>query len=338
MTALPTEQVDRGGPGPSGAPASLDRVTRLVAPALAEAVTRLSPSVAEAVDHHLAGGGKGVRAALVVLAAEGTGAPSATGVPGAVAIELVHNFSLLHDDIIDGDHERRHRPTVWSKFGVGQAIIAGDALATLATQVLLDELTPARVRAASVLADATQAMIGGQADDMAYESRRWVTVEECLAMERGKTGALLACALSLGAVLGGADDAVVGALAEFGEHLGTSFQAVDDVLGIWGEPQVTGKPAGSDLLAHKKSLPVSLALAASDDREALLELLHRDLDAAQVAELAARLEAEGARDETMAIADAHLDSALAALARAGLAEGPSAELQAVAHYVTARDR
>ena len=336
MTALPMEQTG-GGPA-LGPPASLERVARLVAPAVTAAVARLRPSVAEAVTHHLAGSGKGVRAALVILATEGAGSPASVGLPGAVAIELVHNFSLLHDDIIDGDHERRHRPTVWSKFGVGQAIIAGDALATLATQVLLDELTPARVRAASVLADATQAMIGGQADDMAFGSRPWVTVEECLAMERGKTSALLACALSLGAVLAEAPPSTVDALAEFGDHLGTSFQAVDDVLGIWGEPQITGKPAGSDLLAHKKSLPISLALASVENRDSLLEQLGADLTAAQVADLAGHLESVGARQAAMDIADDHLTLALAALDRAGLAPEPAAELRAVAHFVTARDR
>ena len=125
---------------------------------------------------------------------------------GAVAIELIHNFSLIHDDIIDGDTERRHRSTVWSEFGIGQAIIAGDALATLALQVLLDDPTAERVRAAGCLVEATQVMIAGQADDMAFESRPSVTVAECLDMERGKTSALLSCAVSLGAILAGAPD------------------------------------------------------------------------------------------------------------------------------------
>ena len=129
-----------------------------------------------------------------------------------MAIELVHNFSLIHDDIIDEDTERRHRSTVWSEYGIGSAIIVGDALATLALQVLLDEPTPERVLAARCLVEATQLMIAGQADDMAFESRASVTVEECLSMERGKTSALLSCAVSLGAILAGAPDATVDAL------------------------------------------------------------------------------------------------------------------------------
>ncbi len=183
--------------------ATLARATLMVTPALDEAVTRLSPSLQAPVHHHLAGGGKRVRAALALVSAAAAGAAEADGVPGAVAIELVHNFSLIHDDIIDEDTERRHRPTVWSEYGIGSAIIVGDALATLALQVLLDEPTPERVLAARCLVEATQLMIAGQADDMAFESRESVTVEECLSMERGKTSALLSCAVSLGAILAG---------------------------------------------------------------------------------------------------------------------------------------
>ncbi len=260
------------------ASATLARAALLVAPALEDAVERLSPSLHAPVRHHLAGGGKRVRAALSLVSAAAAGAAEEVGVLGAVAIELVHNFSLIHDDIIDEDAERRHRSTVWSEYGVGSAIIAGDALATLALQVLLDEPTPERVLAARRLVEATQLMIAGQADDMAFESRPSVTVEECLAMERGKTSALLSCAVSLGAILAGAPDATVQALGEFGSHLGTAFQAVDDLLGVWGEPSRTGKPVGSDLFQHKKTLPVSFALARTNERtEELRHLLETDL-------------------------------------------------------------
>ena len=244
----------------AAASASLTCAAQMVAPALDAAVARLSPSLQEPVHHHLAGGGKRVRAALSLLSASAAGATEETGVVGAVAIELIHNFSLIHDDIIDGDTERRHRATVWSEFGIGKAIIAGDALATLAVQVMLEHPTAERVRAAVCLVEATQVMIAGQGDDMAFESRPSVSVAECLDMERGKTSALLACAVSLGAILAGAPDATVAALAEFGSHVGTAFQAVDDLLGISGEPARTGKPVGSDLVQHKKTLPVSIAL------------------------------------------------------------------------------
>ena len=318
---------------------SLERARSLVAPALDAAVGRLSPEIRPAVSQHLSGGGKYVHAGLVLLSAAAAGASEHTGIVGAVAIELVHNFSLVHDDIIDGDLERRHRPTVWAEYGVGHAIIAGDALATLALQVLLEEPTPERVKAAARLAEATQAMIGGQAEDMASERRASLSVAECLQMEAGKTGALLSCAAAVGAILADAPTPVVDALADFGRHLGIAFQAVDDVLGIWGEPEITGKPVGNDLRQHKKTLPISIVLArGSQVPPALRALLESDLDDTDVIEAANLLEKCGARHETMAISEAHLRAALASLDRAPIAVGPSLELTAVAHYVTARDR
>jgi geranylgeranyl diphosphate synthase type I len=310
-----------------------------VAPELDASVIRLSPELRSAVRHHLDGGGKYVRAGLVLVSAAAVGADESLGVVGAVAIELVHNFSLVHDDIIDGDIERRHRPTVWAQYGVGPAIIVGDALVTLALQLLLEEATPERVKAAVRLAEATQAMIAGQAEDMASERRSTLSVEECLQMETGKTGALLSCAASLGAVLAGAPEPTVDALADFGLHLGIAFQAIDDVLGIWGDSDVTGKPVGNDLRLHKKTLPVALAGASSSAiSERLTSLLNQELSDSDV-EVAARLLEEcGAREQTMALGESHLEAALGALERVPLQLGPSAELAAIAHYVTARDR
>jgi geranylgeranyl diphosphate synthase type I len=321
------------------ASSTLGRAARLVAPALDEAIGRLNPSLRGPVHHHLAGGGKGVRAALSLISATAAGADEETGVVGAVAIELIHNFSLIHDDIIDGDTERRHRTTVWTEYGIGPAIIAGDALATLAVQVLLDEPTVERMRAARCLVEATQVMIGGQADDMAFESRPSVTVEECLAMERGKTSALLSCAVSLGAILAGAPERTVDALAEFGSHVGTAFQAIDDVLGIWGEPARTGKPVGSDLSQHKKTLPVSIALARSvSTLPELRQLLAGEFLPTEMERARTLIEECGAREETVALADAHLGMALTALDRVPLAPGPKVELVAIARFVTERDR
>jgi len=325
-----------GLPTPTGL---LGRARWLVAPALDEAVLRLSPELRSAVRHHLDGGGKFVRAGLVLLSAAAVGGEERDGVVGAVAVELVHNFSLVHDDIIDGDLERRHRPTVWAEYGIGQAIITGDALVTLALQLLLEEPTPTRVAAAGRLAEATQEMISGQAEDMAFEQRPELSVEECLHMETGKTGALLACAASLGAVLVGAPAPVVDALADFGRHLGIAFQAIDDVLGIWGDPGVTGKPVGNDLRLHKKTLPVAVASApGSGAPEALASLLSAELSDSDVERAARMLEECGARERTMAIGETHLRAALGALERVPLQLQATAELAAIAHYVTARDR
>lgn len=315
---------------------ALARTGALVRPALAEAVARLDPELREPAEHHMAGGGKGVRAALAVIGAAASGGTEREGVLGAVAVELIHNYSLVHDDIIDNDEERRHRPTVWAAFGTGRAIVVGDALANLATQLLLEDPTPARVRAAQLLADSTSSMISGQADDMAFERRDAITAEECLKMEEGKTGALLGCASAIGGVLAGADDATIKALTSFGLRLGMAFQAVDDVLGIWGEPKKTGKPVGSDLIAHKKSLPVVIARATGGPE--LDRLLASELSEDDVVEASALIEATGARREVMAIADRALAEALESLESVPLVPGYAAELVAIARFVTERDR
>ncbi len=318
---------------------SLTRARSVVSPALDAAVARLCPALRPAVREHLAGGGKYVRAGITLASAAAAGADDRAGLAGAVAIELVHNFSLVHDDIIDGDLERRHRPTVWAEHGVGHAIIAGDALATLAFQILLEDPTPERVKAAVRLGEATQDMISGQAEDMASELRASLSVEVCLHMEAGKTGALLSCAASMGALLAGAPAPVVEALADFGRHLGIAFQAIDDVLGIWGEPSVTGKPVGNDLRQHKKSLPVVIALARGADLPAGLgSSLQRELTEAEVSRATLVLERCGARQETLAIGELQLRAALVSLERVPLAPGPRSELAAIARFVTERDR
>src|ERR1019366_8813015 len=260
----------------------LERARDLTQPLMREAVRQLAPSISEVVRYHLgwteadgtpspARGGKGIRPALAMLSAEATWAGAEMGAPGGVAIELVHNFSLVHDDLMDGDLERRHRPTVWALWGPSAALLAGDALATLATQVLLGSPNPAGPAAAAALGEATAEMIAGQADDLAFEKRRSVSVEECMAMSTAKTGALLGCAASIGAILAEAPLATVHALRDFGRHLGVAFQAVDDLLGIWGDPETTGKPAGNDIRQRKKSMPIVAALAAGDDGARELE-------------------------------------------------------------------
>ena len=262
----------------------LERARDVTQPLMREAVARLTPSIRDVVSYHLgwtdAGGnpaavkgGKGIRAALAMLSAEATWADAEVGAPGGVAVELVHNFSLLHDDLMDGDVERRHRPTAWALWGPSVALIAGDALATLATDVLLRTPNAAAPAATAALGEATAEMIAGQAEDLAFETRRSVSVEECMAMSTAKTGALLGCAASIGAILAAAPPATVRALRDFGRHLGVAFQAVDDLLGIWGDPATTGKPIGNDIRQRKKSMPLVAALAAGDDEAHELEAL-----------------------------------------------------------------
>jgi geranylgeranyl diphosphate synthase type I len=332
-------------------PSSLLRGRELLVPALLAAMERLSPEVRRVASYHLGfadadgtpangDGGKAVRPALSFLSAEAAGAPVSVGLPGAVAVELVHNFSLLHDDVMDRDLERRHRPTAWALFGVGPAILAGDALHTLAHQVLLEAPeTPQGVEAAAALARATADMIAGQGEDLGFESRLDVSVEECLQMCAHKTGALLSCAASIGAVLAGDSPAVVDALARFGLHLGLAFQAVDDVLGIWGRSEVTGKPAANDLRQHKKSLPVVAALAAGGPAaEQLARLLANGALSEDDVALGVQLVAEaGGRGVAISEAERQLDLALASLGRAPLEPHARDQLTEVARFVTARE-
>ncbi len=324
-------------------PGILSRARELVDPAIAAALSGLCPELRLPAEYHFQSRGKGTRPALAILSAEAVGAPSETGVPGAVAIELIHDFSLIHDDIIDNDAERRHRPTVWAKFGIGVGVVAGDALHNLAYEVLLSDPTAPRVKAVKHLAGAVSAMIAGQSMDMAFEERSLVTLEECLAMEQSKTGALLSYATSVGAILAEAHDSVVDGLSEFGAEVGVAFQAVDDLLGIWGDPERTGKPAGADLRERKKSVPVVIALnSGTSAAEELAELYSRpDWDAGGVDAARALVEAGGGREGTQALARTHYDRAVSALdslaAHEEVVEEVVEEFRLLADFILGRD-
>jgi geranylgeranyl diphosphate synthase, type I len=331
-------------------PAGVQTARDLTGPAIAGAVSRLSPAVRTVAAYHLgladASGtpvtsgstGKALRPALALLSARAAGAAPDRGVVPAAAVELVHNFSLLHDDIMDGDTERRHQPTAWTVYGVGAAILAGDALLALAQDLLLEN-PPYGVWAARCLSAAVQRLIAGQGADLEFERRDDVTVEECLEMAGDKTAALMACACSIGVVYVGGSANLAMSLSGFGAHAGLSFQLVDDLLGIWGAPQITGKPVGSDLRARKKSVPVVAALGSgtSAGRElgallATAEPLTED----EVSRAAALIEEAGGKERIEKMADAELASALSCLAEADMPEDVRAEFAAIAEFITAR--
>jgi geranylgeranyl diphosphate synthase type I len=327
----------------------LTRARELVVPALRKAVGTLTGHLRTPAEYHFGWvepdgtpaqgrGGKAVRPALVVLGAEAAGADGSVAVSGAVAMELIHNFSLVHDDIMDDDRTRHHRPTVWDVYGVGDAILVGDALHTLAFQVLLDDPNPLASVALRRLAEATAAMITGQAQDTALDRRGGATLAECVEMERNKTAALLGGSVAIGAILGGAGPALINALDRYGCELGLAFQAVDDVLGIWGDPAATGKPVGNDLRERKKSLPIALALERGGALAGGLRTAFAgEMTPEVVAALSSRLAAEGIRDETVAQARAHLASALGALDARLVPEAAAAELTALARFVVERE-
>jgi geranylgeranyl diphosphate synthase type I len=329
-------------------PLALADAAGTVAPALRAACEQLSPAMRRIAGYHLGfldadghpadrAGGKSVRGALALLSSRAAGAADADGMPGAVAVELVHTFSLLHDDIMDADRERHHRPTAWTVFGSPRAILAGDDVLLLAFRVLLESGSPHRVAALESLTDATARLIAGQAADLDLEGRIDATPQECLAMCAGKTGALLECAASIGAVLAGADPAVITPLRAFGAHLGLAFQAVDDLLGIWGDTALTGKPVYGDLAQRKTSLPVAVALATDDDgaRELATLLRRSDLGAEEL-DAAVRLMGFG-RLATGGIADEELEHALAALDSAPIDPAARADMTAIARFVADRE-
>src|SRR6201997_3243891 len=331
-------------------PAGVAVARDLVGPATEAAINRLSPGVRRVAAYHYGladadgnpvrvGSGKALRPALALLSARAAGAAAERGVTPAVAVELVHNFSLLHDDIMDGDTERRHRPTAWTAFGVGAAILAGDALLALAQDLLLGDGTPQGAWAARCLSAAVQRLIGGQGSDLAFEKRDDVSLAECLEMAGDKTAALMACACSIGAVHLGAPPTLAMALAGFGAHVGLAFQLTDDLLGIWGAPEVTGKPVRADLRARKKSLPVVAALSSGTPEAAQLRALLTSPDALTENDLvrAANLVvAAGGKDWAEPEAAAQLAAANASLASIDLAGDVRAELTAIAEFITAR--
>ncbi len=324
-------------------PSILSQVDGLIQPEIRAALDRIDERTRLVAGYQLGywdatgepterGGGKGLRPALVLLSAQAAGGSARPGVPGAAAVELVHNFSLLHDDVIDGDFERRHRPTAWAQFGLGPAILAGDALLGLAGEVLTGAPGPGTPQAMAALNAAVRRLIAGQAADVAFEERGDVTLDECLTMARDKTAALLSCSAMLGATLCGGPATLTLGLARYGEQLGLAFQLVDDLLGIWGEPALTGKPVLADLRARKKSVPVVRALTAggpAGEQLAALYATSGELSSADLALAAALIEETGARDWTEKEADRLLTEALAELDRlaelnpvaaAGLAE------------------
>ncbi len=208
--------------------------------------------------------GKRIRPLLLLLVSAACGADWTPALPAAAAVELMHNFSLLHDDIQDNSPKRRGRPTAWVKWGMPLAINAGDALFVLSNQAMLDLMPsyPAQtvLQTAVILNDACLDLTRGQFLDISYEQRSDLTLDDYWPMIAGKTASLLAACCQIGAILGNADSATQQAYRSFGHDLGLAFQVQDDILGIWGDETATGKSIASDLVEGKKSLPVLYGL------------------------------------------------------------------------------
>ncbi|MEV8594779.1 family 2 encapsulin nanocompartment cargo protein polyprenyl transferase [Streptomyces sp. NPDC052012] len=363
MTELKTESTAGlarlGGPDPGQRPAEGHEATTLlelaraeVDPVLQAAIGSLPGPIRRIARYHFGwehadgspaagGSGKAIRPALVLAAAAALGGPRARAavLRAAAAVELVHNFTLLHDDVMDRDTTRRHRPTAWTVFGDADAILAGDALQALALRLLAEDRHPAAPVAASRLANCVVELCAGQHTDTAMERRApdEVTLDETLAMAEAKTGALLGCACALGALYAGAPDAEVRALDAFGREAGLAFQLIDDVIGIWGDPRRTGKPAGADLAARKKSLPVVAALTSGTPAATELAALYAAPHAKEDLErIASAVDRAGGRDWAQAQAADRMARAMQELARAVPDPEAAGGLLSLAEFVTRR--
>lgn len=213
--------------------------------------------------------GKRIRPLLNLLTAGACGGKIEDALPAAIAIEYLHNFTLIHDDIEDDAPLRHGRKTLWKKWGLAQGINAGDALFSIAQLAMLNlEQTCSQPTTLRVMREFNLTCLHltrGQYLDIAFESANYISIDAYLSMIRGKTAALVSLATQLGGLIADQEENRVEMAAHFGETLGMAFQIQDDFLGIWGDPQITGKSASSDLIAKKKTLPIIYGLQQSDE-------------------------------------------------------------------------
>jgi len=281
--------------------------------------------------------GKLLRPALVLFVADELGADPKRSSHAAVGLELIHNFSLIHDDIQDRDRTRRGRPTVWVRHGVPEAINAGDLMHAIAVSTALKHSPDA----AGLLLQATDTMIEGQSLDLDFE-RRPVDIDEYLTMIDRKTGALLRCAFELGGLCAGVEADVREKLRRLGHEIGRAFQIHDDLLGIWGDGDVVGKPQGSDIRRRKKSFPVAVGFERADgaDRERLERTYAGSDDVGDdvvdwVVDLLGRL---GVRDEGERRVRGHLDAARAGLQEIPFSDEGRAQMNELIEYLARREK
>ena len=287
----------------------------------------------------LESGGKRIRPALALVAAGIFTQDARAGMPAAVAIELIHNFSLVHDEIQDHDDVRHGRPTAYTVWGAGQAINLGDFMYGRAIRALSEsDAEPVRcVRAMAVLMRAVEGMIAGQWRDISFEERTGVTVDEYIEMIQGKTGVLLGASLEMGAILGGATKSEAETLGRWGTRLGLAFQAVDDYLGIWGDEALTGKTTTGDIARRKKTLPIIHAMSQPAASSVIRTIYGDGTQMERYGEVVAALEAAGSDALCRDMARRFADEASEMVETLELDDNSRETLRSVGEYFCQRD-
>jgi geranylgeranyl diphosphate synthase type I len=288
--------------------------------------------------------GKFIRPTLCLLSCQAVGGDTLQILPAAAAVELIHNFSLIHDDIEDASYERHYRPTVWKLWGQSQAINAGDVMFTLAYLALLklkeNGLADEKIAGSTeMLSRACLELCEGQYLDVEYENRLDITIEDYLDMAAKKTAALIAASTSLGAYLGSEDSKLVASFHLFGEELGMAYQIRDDILGIWGTEESTGKSA-SDISQRKKTLPVVYGLQNSKgvERERFEKLYsQKSIEGEDITKVMKILDQLGARDSAENLAEQYYRKAVIQLEGTGLGTSRQAPLKEASGFLLKRN-
>ena len=337
---------------PEAPPALLIRHTALIEGGLRRSALPSRSQLGRMASYHMgwaasdgspssSGTGKRVRPALCLWACEALGGEAEWALPAAVALELIHNFTLIHDDIQDGDHTRRHRPTVWSIWGAAQGINAGDGLMAQAMRTLLapGPRVDRRMRAAHALSAAVVEVVEGQCLDISLEGNVTGTQATYLRLATAKTGALMGASLAAGAIMAGATAGVVRRFDAAGRLLGLAFQIRDDWLGTWGDPEVTGKGHQGDLRQRKLTYSMVAAYAvATTARRRELRSLFADRKPGSEFRLRALLEELGGPSLTAGVPVVLARDAVAALDSCALDDATLEEFAEVAIHVAERTR
>jgi len=289
--------------------------------------------------------GKALRPTLCLLSSVASGGTIQSALPAAVALELIHNFSLIHDDIQDKDKIRHHRRTVWAVWGNSKALVAGDVLKIIADRSLTDvkdkglnSIISNRIN--GLLTEAYLEMIEGQYLDLDYERRTDVGISNYLDMVSRKTGALIRSSMNIGALLGSEDDSVADTFRKCGSAVGYLFQVRDDILGIWGQETLTGKPVGSDIRRRKNTFPVvyTISKIGGSDKRELLHIYQKDnIDDNDVQSVLEIMDKVDTRSYAQDFAQSCRDDAVKLLSSVNLVTKPHKDLVDIFNFLLVRE-